>query len=497
MQTGHKLCAFVQPSRLGVRVCRFSPDASMILTAGDDESAHLWDIASRTLIRSYGGFDATVFAADFTPSGDHLVMADASGTVQLWDAQAANPSKYLYLVEEAHDLGVNSLAVAPNDVLATAGTDNLVKVWSVVTGSRNAIDLKRTFSDHESAVMCVRFSLDGQLLASTGGDKYVVLCCVQTLRTLQKFAYHSSYVGCCAFYRSDLLATGSNDRSVAVWTLNTAASESVEVQGHTRELSHLTMVSELEEVSLLRSIKDAHLSDVNGIEFLGDEIVTVSSDKTLKVWGTSEHVPYAKVTKILPVKYPYYTTHCLQGQFVACSLGGYVSLWKEDMEPVVEEFKVSSNAIRSCQLSPDGNAVLLSGDNDCANVWRVVGQSLEKVGYNMQHDATVFMSCFASKPCDLIATGCNDGYIKLWQFGETESKLKSSVQDAHDLGVTCGDCDVSSSDCKFFFYFESLLRFPIISSFRVFDAFSSNFFFQVFASFSRNIIFSSLCCVFP
>ena len=35
---------------------------------------------------------------------------------------------------------------------------------------------------------------------------------------MQKFAYHGSYVGCCAFNRtSTLLATGSNDRTVAVW----------------------------------------------------------------------------------------------------------------------------------------------------------------------------------------------------------------------------------------------------------------------------------------
>ena len=28
------LCSFVQPSRLGVRCCRFSPDSSMLVTSG-------------------------------------------------------------------------------------------------------------------------------------------------------------------------------------------------------------------------------------------------------------------------------------------------------------------------------------------------------------------------------------------------------------------------------------------------------------------------------
>ena len=86
----------------------------------------------------------------------------------------------------------------------------------------------------------------------------------------------------------------------------------------------------------------------------------------------------------------------------------------------------------------------------------------------------VFMSCFASAQGNIIATvcnqidigyvltltkrfifqislykqGCNDGYLKLWSFSEGGSKMTHCIQEVHDLGITCGDCDYSSSDCK-------------------------------------------------
>ena len=86
--------------------------------------------------------------------------------------------RYCCLVEEAHDLGVNTCHVSPSHLpdplLATGGTDNLVKVWRInLSITTKSIKLLRTFSDHDSAVMCVRFSPDGSLLASTGGDKYL------------------------------------------------------------------------------------------------------------------------------------------------------------------------------------------------------------------------------------------------------------------------------------------------------------------------------------
>ena len=106
--TGHKLASFIQPSRLGVRVVRFSPNASLLVTGGDDESACVWDIASGRLKLCYSNENSTIFAAEFTPDGDHIITGDANGDLGMW---SLGNTKRLMHIEEAHDLGVMTLDI--------------------------------------------------------------------------------------------------------------------------------------------------------------------------------------------------------------------------------------------------------------------------------------------------------------------------------------------------------------------------------------------------
>ena len=71
---------------------------------------------------------------------------------------------------------------------------------------------------------------------------------------------------------------GSNDRTVAIWKLSNHGESDLTSDPEAQpkdELSYLTMVSEAEEVSLVTSFQNAHLSDINGVEFVaGDVLVT-------------------------------------------------------------------------------------------------------------------------------------------------------------------------------------------------------------------------------
>lgn len=50
-QTGSKIHAMVQVGGEAVRVCRFSPDSTLLVTAGDNGQVCLWDLVRRNLIR--------------------------------------------------------------------------------------------------------------------------------------------------------------------------------------------------------------------------------------------------------------------------------------------------------------------------------------------------------------------------------------------------------------------------------------------------------------
>jgi len=61
------------------------------------------------------------------------------------------------------------------------------------------------------------------------------------------------------------------------------------------------------------------------------------------------------------------------------------------------------------------------------------------------HEATIFLACFTSDSSRVV-TGCHNGVLKLWSndsgdvTGVTSAKALATIRDAHDLGITCGEC---------------------------------------------------------
>lgn len=94
-----------QPSGGAIRVCCFSPSCAILASGGDDEVVCLWDISTRTLIRSLTGHESMVTACAFTPDSNFLVSSSSAGDLKIWDARHGH-GKCLVTLPEAHDLGV-------------------------------------------------------------------------------------------------------------------------------------------------------------------------------------------------------------------------------------------------------------------------------------------------------------------------------------------------------------------------------------------------------
>ena len=78
----------------------------MLVTSGDDDSACVWNIASRTLLKELRDAEHTVFGSEFTPDSQNLITTDANGDLRLWDVVSSHKRPVAWL-EEAHDLGTN------------------------------------------------------------------------------------------------------------------------------------------------------------------------------------------------------------------------------------------------------------------------------------------------------------------------------------------------------------------------------------------------------
>jgi WD40 repeat protein len=167
----------------GITGAAFSPDGKLIATASDDLTAKIWDAKSGSELMTLEGhvaatatnppFEGVVQVA-FHPNGTLLATAGADGTVKMWSTEDGR--KILdRLVHQ--DSAVIDLAFSPDGSrLATAAFDGTAKVWRVSaalnarTAGSGGLEELYTLIGHTTGVYGIAFTPDGSRLATASED---------------------------------------------------------------------------------------------------------------------------------------------------------------------------------------------------------------------------------------------------------------------------------------------------------------------------------------
>ena len=197
--------------------------------------------------------DDYAMAGGWTLRGEVLIVADATGGVHAFDSKTGTSIR---TEQGAHDGGVLGVAIHPNQAtFATAGQDGRVLVWNVTDGwSKHAIDVGAGWVEN------VAWSLDGQWLAAScsrqvsiydadGGESWhsddhpstvsaiawssagelgtacygrVTFFDASTGKVRQKLEWKGSMVSMALSPDGDIVACGSQDKSVHFWRRSTA-----------------------------------------------------------------------------------------------------------------------------------------------------------------------------------------------------------------------------------------------------------------------------------
>ena len=172
------------------------------------------DLPDPALRRVITGHRDTIRAVAVAPDGSWLVSAGQDGTVRIWDVATGREQGTL----TGHTGLTVAVAIAPDGSwLATGSVNRTVQVWDAATGTKRA-----TLTGHTGWVQAVAIAPDGSWLVSAGQDGTVRIWDVATRRELATLTGHTDWVEAVAIEPDgSWLATGSRDRTVRIWDVAT------------------------------------------------------------------------------------------------------------------------------------------------------------------------------------------------------------------------------------------------------------------------------------
>ncbi|KAJ0418292.1 hypothetical protein BJY00DRAFT_315023 [Aspergillus carlsbadensis] len=173
-----------------VSIMEFSSNYGKVAAGCRDFTIKIWSSSRGTLQRTLIGHTATILSLSFSPTDNTTLASSAEDqTIRIWDI--ATGSALHTLIQKC---SVKVLKFSPDgQLLASIGTDNMVRIYDTT-----ACLLEQLLGAHKSKVVCGEFSPNGELFATgaatpdgtikiwdvTNGTLLQTIQCGQTTRSL-------------------------------------------------------------------------------------------------------------------------------------------------------------------------------------------------------------------------------------------------------------------------------------------------------------------------
>jgi WD40 repeat protein len=150
-----------------LRAVAFTPDATRVVTSGDDGRARVWDVKSGRKLLTLIGDQQAIFFSTYSPDGNLIVTAGMDRVAKLWDAHSGRFVRNLALPPSSATRILAVAFTADNKRILASGDDLSLITWDAATGGvlPAAFPFVARPDGHQFGIA---FSADGKRLALVG-----------------------------------------------------------------------------------------------------------------------------------------------------------------------------------------------------------------------------------------------------------------------------------------------------------------------------------------
>lgn len=437
-----------------VNAVDFSPDGSLLASAGGDSTIRLWNTARADhpvpLGAQLHGPRGAIRALAFSPQGNLLAATGDDGTVHMWDVRDPRHPAGLGTPARAGSSALKTLAFSPDGhALAAAGHDGRIHLWDT-TDPRHPRTLAKPLPASADEVNGVAFSSDGKLLASGGSEATVRLWKVADPRNpsavgrTPDIAFKAGNPGSAqavAFSPdSRTLTAAGSDQTAHLWdvtnpaeprplkgpvsnnVVNTVAfsnSGRLMAYGGDDNTIWLENVTAPDKVQHVTQALTGHTGHVLALAFdpKGTMLASAGADHTVRLWTIprtilSGHRSYVDTVAVRP-----------DGHLLASgSEDNTVRLWDvrdpARPRPLSASIRGRTPYVNWVAFSPDGKALAVAGGPDI-RLWDVTVPATPKPLSGPLHNPRENFLAVEFTPDGRTLAGCNgDGTVALWDVSD-------------------------------------------------------------------------------
>ena len=356
----------------GIEEVLFSPDGKSILSVVNDYQIRMWDIATGKR-RRFTGYTGYLTNACFSPDEKTLATVDYPGDIRIWDIMAGKLKRTisnLYPRDSSHyaQYDTNYIGFTPNgEKVIISEFDGAISLWDTGTKRLHTLNGKKNSSDGTWS-NDVLVSPNGETIASWSASKDGLIRFWNAItgehkRTIKD---HKGPINRVVFSPdSSTLVSWSylrEDKTIRLWNVATGR--------HTKTLT-------------------GHNSQIESVTFSpdGETLISGGQDGTILIWdvSTGEHKTLTDQetdtesntdsNSIMVLMFNSDGSKLATGDKKGNIRLWDVSTWKEE-----QTFDGHADAITSINFSPDDRSIASTGKDGTVRLWDIdTGQQVQSI----------------------------------------------------------------------------------------------------------------------